>query len=73
MKELLHIPTGSIITFYLMSGPCNLGTLFQTSMKPIEVSWVIARIADGSWRDDFYRLNNIPKITSPAEFEVIDV
>ena len=79
MKELLHIPTGSLITWFVpgtsdyiahdkyISFGEKYPNITQVSQKQI-----IRDIASGTYNKSFYSRNGIPQTCSQAEFELID-
>lgn len=80
MKELLHIPTGNLITWYVPTSSdydthdkyLSLGERYP-DMNPASHGRIIRDIASGAYNKHFYIRNGIPENCTQAEFEVIEV
>ena len=73
MKELLHIPTGTLVRFRTIrtSETTSLGE----RAKEINISEyeILLAVACGDMSSAFYKLNGIPKISLESEYEIIEV
>lgn len=81
MKELLHIPTGNLITWYVPAPSdyydyhdryLSFGERYP-GINPASQGRIIREIASGTYNKHFYIRNGIPENCSQAEFEIIEV
>lgn len=74
LKELLYVPNGSYVMFYINETQKN-GNFeqFKTKWKMSEQN-IIEAILKGTFKEEFYARNNLPKIEylNDNHFEIIN-
>lgn len=74
MKELLHIPTGTLVRFGIIRShidKLSIGDI-ATQIDKSEYEILLA-VACGDMSSTFYKLNGIPRISLESEYEIIEV
>lgn len=73
MRELLYIPTGTIVRFKNFSN--HVVIPFEQRVNEINISEydLLLAVACGNMSSSFYKLNGIPQNALESEYEIIEV